>query len=78
MNPVPDMTASWMLEHGAKAETCSHKGTTAFSPVIVSVGHGISLGSALELVRRVTRHRIPEPVRRADLGSREWLRTHTP
>ena len=49
-------------------------GTSAFNPVIVSVGHGLGLRSALRLVRRCTRHRIPEPVRQADLQSREWIR----
>jgi len=48
----------------------------AFKPVIVSVGHGVTLTSALAVVRRCTRHRIPEPVRQADLRSREWLRAH--
>ena len=47
-----------------------------FKPVLVSVGHGFSLGSALALVQRCTRTRIPEPVRQADLRSREWLRKH--
>ena len=51
-------------------------GTSAFKPVVVSVGHGICLDSAVELVRRCTRHRIPEPVRQADLRSRAWLREH--
>ena len=46
----------------------------AFKPLYVSVGHGLSLASALGLVRRCCRHRIPEPVRQADLRSREWLR----
>mmetsp|Transcript_37629 Transcript_37629/g.124655 ORF Transcript_37629/g.124655 Transcript_37629/m.124655 type:complete len:93 (-) Transcript_37629:135-413(-) len=45
-------------------------------PVVVSVGHGLSLPSALGVVRRCSRHRIPEPVRQADLRSREWLREH--
>lgn len=49
-----------------------------FKPVVVSVGHGITLESALAMVRRCTRHRIPEPVRQADLRSREWLREHGP
>lgn len=47
-----------------------------YKPVIVSVGHGLSLETALDLVRRCCRHRIPEPVRQADLQSREWLRQH--
>lgn len=46
----------------------------AFKPVVVSIGHGVSLASALTIVRGCTRHRIPEPVRQADLRSREWLR----
>lgn len=53
------------------------EGTTAFKPVVVSVGHGMCLESALTLVRRCTRVRIPEPVRQADLRSREWLRLNT-
>ena len=53
-------------------------GTSSFKPVVVSVGHGLCLRSAIELVRRCTRHRVPEPVRQADLQSREWLRTHVP
>lgn len=48
----------------------------AFKPVVVSVGHGVCLESALYLVRRCTKHRVPEPVRQADLRSREWLRHH--
>lgn len=45
-----------------------------FKPVVVSIGHGLCLDSALSLVRRCCRHRIPEPIRQADLRSREWLR----
>ena len=30
--------------------------------------------SALEVVRRCCRHRVPEPIRQADVRSREWLR----
>ena len=47
-----------------------------FNPIIVSVGHGICLDSAVALARRCTLKRIPEPVRQADLRSREWLRRH--
>ena len=47
-----------------------------FKPVVVSVGHGVSLSSAVALVWRTCKHRIPEPVRQADLRSREWLRKH--
>ena len=43
-------------------------------PIFVSLGHRLSLSTALELTRRVCRYRIPEPVRAADLGSRDHLR----
>lgn len=50
------------------------QGTSASKPVVISVGHGLCLSSAIDLVRKCTRHRIPEPVRHADLCSRAWLR----
>ncbi|GFR44140.1 hypothetical protein Agub_g5306, partial [Astrephomene gubernaculifera] len=43
-------------------------------PLYVSVGHRLSLKTAVELVRRCCLHRVPEPVRQADLRSRQWLR----
>ena len=75
---VGDSGAVW----GAALRTTAPSGrptpdaTATFNPVLVSVGHGLSLASSLALVWRCTRHRIPEPVRQADLRSRDWLRTH--
>ncbi|KAG2492033.1 hypothetical protein HYH03_009762 [Edaphochlamys debaryana] len=43
-------------------------------PLFISVGHRLSLATALELVRRCCLHRIPEPIRQADLRSRQWMR----
>ena len=43
-------------------------------PVYVSVGGGISLDSAIELVLESSRYRIPEPVRFADQECRKGLR----
>ena len=45
-----------------------------FNPVYVSTGHKISLTTAEELVFSCSRSRIPEPVRQADLRSREFIR----
>ncbi|XP_028674880.2 endonuclease V-like isoform X2 [Erpetoichthys calabaricus] len=45
-------------------------------PIFVSVGHQISLDSALRLTQSCCRHRIPEPIRQADIRSREFLRKH--
>lgn len=50
-------------------------GNATRKPVYVSVGHRICIESAAKLVRRLCRFRVPEPVRVADLHSREALRT---
>mmetsp|Transcript_11661 Transcript_11661/g.23710 ORF Transcript_11661/g.23710 Transcript_11661/m.23710 type:complete len:232 (+) Transcript_11661:2188-2883(+) len=42
-------------------------------PIIISVGHRISLESAIEVVRRASRFRVPEPIRAADQWSRRSL-----
>ena len=47
-------------------------------PVYVSVGHRVSLDSALCLVRAVSLYRVPEPVRQADLLSRAFIRDCAP
>lgn len=44
------------------------------NPVYVSVGHGISLETSLWVVRSMSKYRLPEPVRQADIRSRQYLR----
>ena len=48
--------------------------TSSSNPTFISVGHRVSLDSAVRLTQLVTRTRIPEPVRAADLRSRDLLR----
>lgn len=43
-------------------------------PIYISSGHRISLDTSLKLVRKLCPYRIPEPIRQADLGSREAIR----
>ena len=43
-------------------------------PIFVSVGHLVDLNTAVELVQRTSKFRIPEAIRAADGGSREILR----
>ncbi|KAM7035464.1 endonuclease V isoform 1-T1 [Acridotheres tristis] len=43
-------------------------------PLYVSVGHRVSLATAVRLVTACCRFRIPEPIRQADIRSREYLR----
>jgi len=50
---------------------------TSTNPVFVSIGHKISLESAIELTKRSSKFRIPEAVRQADLRSREFIKNNT-
>ncbi|XP_047335338.1 endonuclease V [Impatiens glandulifera] len=43
-------------------------------PIFVSVGHRISLATAIEMVKLTCQFRVPEPIRQADIRSREYLR----
>lgn len=43
-------------------------------PIFVSVGHRVSLRSAIRIVRLVSRGKIPEPLRRAHVAATEFKR----
>jgi len=62
-------------DSGAVLGMALRTGNDAKNPVYVSVGHRISLATALEVVKRCSlEFRVPEPIRQADIKSREWLR----
>ena len=44
------------------------------NPLYISVGTGISLPKAMRVIEACCKHRVPEPVRQADLRSRAWIR----
>lgn len=46
------------------------------NPIYVSIGHKIGLDTAVRLTHACCQYRIPEPVRQADIRSREYLRQH--
>lgn len=48
----------------------------AFQPVYISIGHKITLETAIKLVKDSCLFRVPEPIRKADLGSREFIRKY--
>eukprot|EP00947_MAST-08B_sp_MAST-8B-sp1_P003369 g3369.t1 len=43
------------------------------SPIFISVGHRVSLATAVGLARRCSQFRVPEPVRQADIRSRTYV-----
>ncbi|KAF9133092.1 hypothetical protein BGW39_010626 [Mortierella sp. 14UC] len=46
----------------------------AQNPIFVSVGHKVTLETAVALVRACSRFRVPEPIRQADLKSRNEIK----
>lgn len=44
------------------------------NPVFVSIGHQLSLDTSLAIAQACCSYRIPEPIRQADLRSREVIR----
>jgi deoxyribonuclease V len=47
------------------------------NPVFISQGHRITLASAIHVVLATCpNYRIPEPIRAADLSSRDYIRQH--
>ncbi|KAJ2218177.1 hypothetical protein H4R99_005703, partial [Coemansia sp. RSA 1722] len=53
-------------------------GGCATNPVFVSPGHRVSMRTAVDLVRRCSVRRVPEPIRVADQRSREIARQMEP
>ncbi|KAE8818010.1 endonuclease V [Hordeum vulgare] len=56
------------------AAMCSCSGSSR--PIYISVGHRISLDSAIGIVKYCSRYRIPEPTRQADIRSKVFLQKH--
>ncbi|KAJ9523502.1 hypothetical protein QJQ45_007237 [Haematococcus lacustris] len=67
-----------VMLHAANGELLGAAITSPSSkkPLYVSVGHRLSLETSLALVARCSLARIPEPLRQADLRSRDFIRTH--
>ncbi|GAB2250823.1 hypothetical protein Droror1_Dr00017073 [Drosera rotundifolia] len=49
---------------------------STLKPIFTSVGHRISLPTAVKVVKLSCKYRVPEPIRQADVRSREYLRRH--
>jgi endonuclease V len=44
------------------------------NPIFISIGHRLGLASAVDVVKACSRHRVPEPIRQADIRSRAVIR----
>ncbi|KAK0571001.1 hypothetical protein LWI29_009635 [Acer saccharum] len=45
-------------------------------PIFISIGHRVSLDSAIRIVKMTCKYRVPEPIRQADIRSRDYLQKH--
>ncbi|KAI3703361.1 hypothetical protein L1987_73378 [Smallanthus sonchifolius] len=63
-------------DSGKNLGAAIHSSKGSFKPIFVSVGHRVSLASAVEVVKRTCKYRVPEPIRQADIRSRDYLRKH--
>ncbi|KAF9928943.1 hypothetical protein BGZ67_006641 [Mortierella alpina] len=59
---------------GALAASTTRSAEGTQNPIFVSIGHRISLETAVALVRACSLYRVPEPIRQADLKSRTEIR----
>jgi len=83
---IKDMSRKYLLKAGDFFLLEGNSGTvwgaalrsldSAKNPVFVSIGHRISLETAVKIVDKVSKFRIPEPIRQADLRSRSVVRHH--
>ncbi|KAH1094297.1 hypothetical protein AAZX31_14G119500 [Glycine max] len=46
----------------------------SIKPIFISIGHKISLQTAIMIVQMTCKYRVPEPIRQADIRSRDYIR----
>ncbi|XP_027759920.1 endonuclease V isoform X2 [Empidonax traillii] len=71
---VLGMGACWVLDVSFLHAQALRSYSNSCKPLYVSVGHRVSLDTAVRLVGSCCRYRIPEPIRQADIRSREYIR----
>jgi deoxyinosine 3'endonuclease (endonuclease V) len=59
---------------GTEWGSCLRATDASSNPIYVSIGHRISLDTAVSITHACCQHRVPTPVRLADLNSRERIR----
>ena len=74
-----DGNGSVMPLHGVSGQLWCYVALTGKSinrPIYISPGHCLSFATAATLVLMMTRNKVVEPVRQADLQSRAYIRQH--
>ncbi|KAG6739082.1 hypothetical protein POTOM_056664 [Populus tomentosa] len=46
-------------------------------PIYISVGHRVSLNTAIKIVKMICKYHVPEPIRQADIRSRDHLQKNS-
>ncbi|KAB1204515.1 Endonuclease V [Morella rubra] len=46
----------------------------SLKPIFISIGHRISIDTAVTIAKMTCKYRVPEPIRQADIRSREYMR----
>ena len=67
-----DQNTSKIIYHDRVLGYALLSGGRAKNPVYISPGHKITPGSALEIVKRFSRYKVPEPIRKAHMNANEY------
>lgn len=63
-----------VISNGELLAVAIYSGTSKHPSCYISIGNRISIKSAIEIVKHCSKFKIPEPIRQADLLSREAVR----
>lgn len=77
--PLDQVTTMPLVGHNHEQTLWGHvmlTGNSTKNPIYVSPGHKVSFGTAAALTALCAVNRIPEPIRQADLLSRDYIRKH--
>ncbi|XP_078443775.1 endonuclease V family protein [Wolffia australiana] len=62
-------------ESGRTLGAAMRSSTGSSKPIFISVGHRLSLDSCISIVNMCCMYRVPEPIRQADIRSRQHIRS---
>lgn len=75
MSNSKPLELSVIVDGNIQVATALYNGKSKHPNCYVSVGHKISLSTAVDLTKRCSIFKIPEPIRQADLISRDYIRS---